>query len=157
MTHAAFPAFAQNSIECHALSRSCAGRDIREASSAAATTPENGGGAECPLVEKVLLQHCHIVVSTMGKQGACAVCSNGDRVQVPACAVPVVDTVGAGDFFCGAFLAAHMHGLPLGSCLSAGCAAGAQVVQSSGAHLSEGSWRELRATFDCLLGGESAR
>jgi ribokinase len=100
----------------------------------------------------VLLQHCHTVVSTMGKQGARAVCSNGEKVQAPACAVPVVDTVGAGDFFCGAFLAAHMHGLPLGACLSAGCAAGAQVVQTSGAQLSEGNWQGLRRTFHSLVG-----
>jgi sugar/nucleoside kinase (ribokinase family) len=34
--------------------------------------------------------------------------------------------------------AAHKHGLPLAACLNAGCAAGAQVVQTLGAQLSEG-------------------
>jgi sugar/nucleoside kinase (ribokinase family) len=92
----------------------------------------------------------------MGKQGARAVCSNGTVAHVPASAVPVVDTVGAGDFFCGAFLAAHMRGASMATCLSAGCAAGAQIVQTLGAQLSESEWCSLRAAFDKLMESESA-
>lgn len=105
--------------------------------------------------ERVLLQHCSLVVSTLGRRGARAAARDGRSAQVPACRVPVVDTVGAGDYFCGAFLAAHVHGASLAKAVGAGCAAGAQIVQCAGAHLTEAAWQGLRAKFADILAGES--
>lgn len=45
------------------------------------------------------------VLKTVGPDGVIGLLANGDRFQVEATAVEVVDTVGAGDSFCGAVLA----------------------------------------------------
>ena len=57
----------------------------------------------------------------------------------------VVDTVGAGDYFCGAFLAARSRGASLPDCLREGCRVGAEVVRHSGADLPEEAWAKLHA------------
>ncbi|MEM7744119.1 MAG: carbohydrate kinase [Pseudomonadota bacterium] len=60
-----------------------------------------------PLSEKMLeiLDHGpSIVVTTLGSEGATAVCRDGVEITVPAKPVPVVDTVGAGDTFNAGFL-----------------------------------------------------
>jgi fructokinase len=51
-----------------------------------------------------------LVVVTLGAEGALGVCADAE-VRVPAPAVPVVDTIGAGDAFGAALLAwLHDHG-----------------------------------------------
>jgi len=52
------------------------------------------------------------------------------HVDAPRCAV--IDEVGAGDAFAGAFLAAHLAGKPLALCLELGTEAAACALQSQG-------------------------
>lgn len=103
------------------------------------------------LAEAVLLQHVSIAVFTMGGAGARAVTADGKRVAAPACGVQVVDSVGAGDYFCGAFLAAYRAGAVLQTCLAAGCAAGSEVVQCQGAKLPAAAWDRLGTVYGDLL------
>jgi sugar/nucleoside kinase (ribokinase family) len=117
------------------------------------STDSNGGSLS--VVEAMLLKHCSLAVFTMGSQGARAVSSTGERVTMPACRVLAVDTVGAGDYFCGAFLAAYIADASLGKCIGAGCAAGSQVVQSQGARLTPEGWIHLRSTLDSLMAAHS--
>ena len=110
-----------------------------------------------PAALALLLGHCSLAVFTQGKAGACGVSASGEAFQVAAHDVKVVDTVGAGDSFCGAFLAAHMAGSPLRSCLRAGCAAGEAVVQCAGAHLFDEQWARLRqACIAAQIGTDDA-
>jgi sugar/nucleoside kinase (ribokinase family) len=52
------------------------------------------------------------VILKMGAQG-CAVFTRDDEFRLPAYTVPVVDTTGAGDSFCGGFLAGLCRGFDL--------------------------------------------
>lgn len=137
---------------CHGFRLGC-----RCAATEGGAAPESSSGdaAHMSEAERILLQHCSLVVSTLGRRGARAAARNGRTTQVPACRVPVVDTVGAGDYFCGAFLAAHVQGASLSKAVGAGCAAGAQIVQCAGAHLTDAAWKELRAKFAEILASES--
>jgi ribokinase len=56
------------------------------------------------------------VIVTLGKKGALAI-ADGDVQSVPALAVDAVDTVGAGDTFCGYLAAALAEAMPLGEAL----------------------------------------
>lgn len=72
-----------------------------------------------------------LAVCTFGAEGAIALERGGDLVRVPAEPVAeVVDTNGAGDAFFAGFLAAHLRGESLESCLRQGARAGAAAVQS---------------------------
>ena len=61
------------------------------------------------------------------------------------------ESCGAGDYFCGAFLAAHLSGASVTTCAQAGCLAGTQAVQCEGAQLSDAAWLKLKTEFDALL------
>lgn len=54
--------------------------------------------------EQLLERGPSIVLRTIGADGVEAFLANGDRLTVPGVRVEVVDTVGAGDSFCGAIL-----------------------------------------------------
>ena len=56
------------------------------------------------------------VIVKMGDQGAIGE-RNGQRVEIAATPVDVVDTVGAGDAFVGGYLVARLDGLEFGECL----------------------------------------
>ena len=72
------------------------------------------------------------VVMTLGSRGA--ICAQGkERYAQPAFPVEAVDTTGAGDTFCGYFLAGLCQGQPLPQCLRMACAASAIAVSRSGA------------------------
>lgn len=73
-----------------------------------------------------------LVVVTQGGSGALAV-SQDWVVRRMAYAVPVLDTVGAGDAFCAQFALAHTAGLPIDTTLSLACAAGAVATRRTGA------------------------
>ena len=99
----------------------------------------------------LLTQHCKVAVFTLGSRGAVAV--SGDRaLRCGADKVQVADTVGAGDAFCGAFLATYMRGQGLQACLEIGCAAGAEAVQCPGARLPATSIQSLREKLEGLTG-----
>jgi ribokinase len=72
------------------------------------------------------------VVMTLGRQG-CVVVSTSAAFEVPAHPVPVVDTVGAGDAFCGALGAWLNAGASLREAVVYANAAGALAVTRAGA------------------------
>ena len=75
---------------------------------------------------------CEAVVVTLGAKGAVYV-DNERALEVSALSVPVVDTVAAGDAFCGAFASAKARGCDLESALGRANAAGALAVGVRGA------------------------
>jgi len=85
-----------------------------------------------------------VLVSTRSEKGAVAVVG-GTRYQVPAAPVAqVVDTTGAGDLFAAGFLAGHIAGQPVETCLSMGASAAAEVISHFGAR-PEADLKELVA------------
>jgi fructokinase len=75
-------------------------------------------------LEKILRMGPRLAVTTLGPRGALALLRRDDgsilRVNVPAVDVPVVDTIGAGDTFHGAFLSwLEIHGNMSRSALAA--------------------------------------
>jgi sugar/nucleoside kinase (ribokinase family) len=69
-----------------------------------------------------------IVVIKRGAAGAMAGAADGPRWSVPARAVEAIDTTGAGDAFCGAFLAAWLGDRAVEPALCAGVHAGSRAV-----------------------------
>ncbi len=68
------------------------------------------------------------LVVTRSAEGAVA-CSEGEYAEVAAEPIErVVDTTGAGDQFAAGFLAGHVRGLPLETCLRMGAIAAAEVI-----------------------------
>jgi sugar/nucleoside kinase (ribokinase family) len=71
-------------------------------------------------------------VVTRSEKGS-VVLRNGDRVDVPAEPVSVVDTTGAGDLYAAGFLYGYTHGAPPEICGRLGAAAAAEVISHVGA------------------------
>ena len=86
------------------------------------------------------------VVTTLGARGAVVTGADGSRAAVPAPAVAALDTVGAGDAFVGALVAALLDGHDLVEAARHGCAAGAIAVTRPGAR-SAPTRDELRAAL----------
>lgn len=76
------------------------------------------------------------VVATMGSQGALVVEPGADPVQVAAPMVRAVDTVGAGDTFCGYLAAGLARGQSIASVAPAACAAASLSVTRLGSAVS---------------------
>ena len=74
---------------------------------------------------------CHSVVITLGAQGCVVV--DREAVHLPACAVEAVDTVGAGDAFCGVLAVALAEGKPLTMAAELAGRAGALCATRRGA------------------------
>jgi ribokinase len=89
-----------------------------------------GGAIEA--ARALLSRGCGAVVVTLGAKGAVYV-DNDCVLTVPALSVPVVDTVAAGDAFCGAFAGALARGEGVEDGLARATAAGALAVGVSGA------------------------
>ena len=83
------------------------------------------------------------VVQKRGDAGSVAV-RNGERVEVQAEPVPVVDTTGAGDFYAGGFLYGVSRGATLAQCAHAGSLLSSYVIRRMGCELSAGQWNEIR-------------
>ena len=75
------------------------------------------------------------VVVTLGSRGTCARVG-GQILRQPAFPVTPVDTTGAGDTFCGAFVAALAHGEDVANALRQASAAGALACTKPGAQSS---------------------
>jgi ribokinase len=77
--------------------------------------------------------NCHMVAK-LGENGS-VVCeaSSGRIIRVPALSVPVVDTTGAGDAYCGGFIAGLISGQPLANCAAMGTVSASYVVEACGA------------------------
>jgi sugar/nucleoside kinase (ribokinase family) len=93
-------------------------------------------GDRAPSVRE-LLRACvargaQVAVCTLGAEGALAVDARGEELHVPAEPVAsVVDTNGAGDGFMAGYLAAHLEGADVRSCLAAGAK---QAARALGTH-----------------------
>ena len=77
-------------------------------------------------------RHGPAVIITLGPRGALAF-DRSEKLTVPAPSVAVVDSVGAGDAFTGAFAAALERGAPFGRAVREGVAAGALACTGAGA------------------------
>jgi ribokinase len=80
----------------------------------------------------LLSRGCGAVIVTLGAKGAVYL-DNERALEVPALSVPVVDTVAAGDAFCGAFASALARGSDVETGLVRATAAGALAVGVAGA------------------------
>lgn len=94
--------------------------------------PLLAGERDAELAAKKLSAHGAAVISRSGDQGA-DLFRDGMRIHAPAFPVSVVDTVGAGDTFDGAFIAAKLCGLSdADAMIEANAAAAICVSKSSG-------------------------
>jgi sugar/nucleoside kinase (ribokinase family) len=71
-----------------------------------------------------------VVVVKCGPDGALAIGPDGALAHAPAPNVAVVDTIGAGDVFNAAFLAAMADGAPLAGCLAAGTQVASRAIST---------------------------
>ena len=97
-------------------------------------TAELSGGyapAEAPAALLPRMAEGAIVVVKCGAEGALAQARGGAPCRAAAPAVAVADTIGAGDIFNAAFLAALSEGLPLGPCLDRGVRTASLAVSTS--------------------------
>lgn len=112
---------------------------------AAALAPEAGGDHRRE-AEMLLARGPGAVVITLGELGA-LVAVDGQTTDIPAFPVKAVDSVGAGDAFCGAFAVAMAEGATPVEAARFGAAAGAVAVTRAGAAASLPS----RADVDRIL------
>ena len=82
---------------------------------------------------RILGQHFARVVIKRGPDGAAMGTRDGVALTLPAPAVVVRDTSGAGDAFAAGFIAAELSGKSPEACLAAGIEAGSRAVQTVGA------------------------
>nr|BFD94740.1 hypothetical protein KitaXyl93_61000 [Kitasatospora sp. Xyl93] len=90
------------------------------------------GAADVAEAARVLARRAEGAVVTLGGAGA-LVAVGGTAVHLPAPAVRVVDTTGAGDVFCGALAAGLARGADLPDAAATAVAAGAFAVTGLGA------------------------
>lgn len=102
-----------------------------EAASLTKVRVEDACGA-VKAARELLRRGCGAVVVTLGARGSVYV-DNERVLEVPALSVPVVDTVAAGDAFCGAFASALARGEDVETGLARATAAGAFSVGVPGA------------------------
>lgn len=95
-----------------------------------------------------------LLVIKQGGEG-CMVIGNAEREHVPGFAVPVVDTVGAGDCFDAAFIYGRLRGLELRQCAILANAAGAACVQKVGAGRNAPSRGEIERILGYHLGEDN--
>lgn len=108
----------------------------------------SGSDALLEAVESLRTHDGQSFVVTLGRHGILA--SDGDGItQLPAHAVPVVDTTGAGDCFVGTLAARLAHGDPTASALASANAAAALSVGRKGA----GPSMPTLAEVDAFLAG----
>lgn len=82
-----------------------------------ALATEFGDRSDEELLRFALAQGARTVVATRGSRGAVSATVDGQHSAVPAHAVDVVSTLGAGDVFHGALVAAVLYGYELPECL----------------------------------------
>ena len=85
------------------------------------------------------------VVAKLGARGAMAIGDDGRAVHVPAPAVRVTDTTGAGDSFDAGFLHAWLGGASLADCLRLGAACGALSTRGLGGTATQPDLGEAKA------------
>jgi sugar/nucleoside kinase (ribokinase family) len=85
------------------------------------------------LREQSVAHGCHLAAK-LGEQGS-LVCHGrtGDLYHVPAVPARVVDTTGAGDAYCGGFIAGLVAGRDIAECAAMGTVSASYVVEACGA------------------------
>lgn len=106
-------------------------------------------GNVAALLAQVAEQTENSVVLTLGAHG-CLADHQGDQIAVPALPVTPVDTVGAGDAFCGAFAAALDAGELFPTALRWGCVAGSLACLKSGAQTALPTQEEISSHLPSL-------
>lgn len=109
--------------------------------------PLLAGERDAELAAQKLTAHGAAVISRSGDQGA-DLFRNGTRIHAPAFPVTVADTVGAGDAFDGAFIAAKLSGLSDADAMQEANAAAAICVSKP-----SGRGSPARAELDAFLAG----
>ncbi|MBQ5992654.1 MAG: hypothetical protein IJL62_09005 [Clostridia bacterium] len=132
------PAFFENVRKATALADYILGSAIDE-------IPMLTGERDAELAARKLSEHGAAVVARSGEQGA-DLYRNGVRLHSPAFRVTVADTVGAGDTFDGAFIAAMLSGLSDAEALKEANAAAAICVSKTSGRASP-----TRAELDAFL------
>ena len=107
--------------------------------------PLLAGERDAELAAQKLAAHGAAVISRSGDQGA-DLFRNGTRIHAPAFPVTVADTVGAGDTFDGAFIAAKLSGLSDADAMQEANAAAAICVSKP-----SGRGSPTRAELDAFL------
>lgn len=99
-----------------------------------AETRELSGGClpdEAPASLLPLMPSGAVVVVKCGAGGAIAQAEGGPLIRIAAPVVTAIDTIGAGDIFNAAFLAAWSDGLHLATCLEWGVASASRAVSTA--------------------------
>lgn len=109
--------------------------------------PLLAGERDAEFAAQKLAAHGAAVISRSGDQGA-DLFRNGTRIHAPAFSVTVADTVGAGDTFDGAFIAAKLSGLSDADAMQEANAAAAICVSKP-----SGRGSPARAELDAFLAG----
>ena len=91
--------------------------------------------------------HTRIVVK-LGGDGCVTLRDDGTPLAVPAHAVAVVDSTGAGDSFDAGFLHAWRLGMPLRDCLRWGSACGSLSTRGMGGTACQGNVSDVRALLE---------
>jgi ribokinase len=94
---------------------------------------------------------CEIAVITLGAEGV-ALSGPGGATRFPSANVPVVDTTGAGDAFCGVLAAWLAADEPIDAAVRAAVAAGACAVMHSGAQPSLPREAEILSMMQRIAG-----
>lgn len=84
-------------------------------------------------IKTYALKHNQVLVVTLGADGTVAATPTGDVYEIPALKITPVDTVGAGDTFCGYLAASLNTGIPFGDALKRASIAGSLACLAPGA------------------------
>ncbi|MFW6121711.1 MAG: sugar kinase [Petrotogales bacterium] len=102
---------------------------------------------------KKLAAESELLVIKMGENGATAI-TDEKTYKTNSFKVPVIDELGAGDAFDGAFLATLLKGHDIEKALKYGCAAGAITVSLKGDIEPLPKWKDLELFLDVYTSGE---
>ena len=100
------------------------------------------GGGPMDWLAELADRHALTVLLTLGEEGVAARCA-GRMLRLPAHAVPVLDTTGAGDTFAGVFAAASCEGRDLREALSRAVVAAALACTRPGAQRAQPTREEV--------------
>jgi len=102
-----------------------------------------GGRAGLAALHELLARYPQLcIVLKLGAQG-CRVLTGAQELHCPGFAVPLVDSIGAGDAFAAAYIWAELQGYSIGECASIANAMGAASVSKLGAGRNVPSKNEL--------------
>ena len=80
---------------------------------------------------EILAKKVKVVAVKLGAEGG-IVCSDGEKIKLPAMAVNVADTIGAGDCFDAGFIYGYINGLSLEDCLRCALYCGSMNTKKAG-------------------------